>query len=214
MTFFSDAFQFIMMLFQDPIHLIKAVGYIGLVAIIFSETGLLVGFFLPGDSLLVAAGLFAARGDMSIVVLLTILTIAAIVGDAVGFYIGHRLGPVLYKKEDSFFFPKKHIIAAHEFYEKHGGKTIILARFIPILRTFVPTVAGAANMTYRRFATFNVVGGFLWIWSLLLAGYWLGQMFGDKINKYMHYLIIGIVVLSIMPLVIRWCATKLKRSES
>lgn len=214
MTFFPDAFQFIMALFQDPIYLIKTVGYIGLTAIIFSETGLLVGFFLPGDSLLVTAGLFAARGDMNIFLLLTLLTLAAIIGDAVGFYIGRRLGPLLYKKEDSFFFPKKHIVAAQNFYEKHGGKTIILARFIPILRTFVPTVAGAAQMRYQRFATFNIVGGFLWIWSLLLAGYWLGHMFGDKINHYIHYLIIGIVVVSVLPLLIRWCTTQIRRSET
>lgn len=193
---------------KDPILLIKTVGYIGLILIVFAETGLLFGFFLPGDSLLIAAGLFAAKGDMNILILLSTLTVAGIVGDAVGFYIGNKLGPLLYQKKDSFFFRRSHLIAAHDFYEKHGGKTIIIARFVPIIRTFAPTVAGAAGMNYFRFAMFNVIGGFLWVWSMLLGGYYLGKVFGDKINDYIHYLIIGIILLSILPLFIKWIQTR------
>ncbi|WGL60219.1 VTT domain-containing protein [Pigmentibacter sp. JX0631] len=193
---------------KDPILLIQTVGYIGLIIIVFAETGLLLGFFLPGDSLLIAAGLFAAKGDMNIVILLVTLTIAGIIGDAVGFYIGRKLGPLLYQKKDSFFFRRKHLLAAHDFYEKHGGKTIILARFIPIIRTFAPTVAGAAEMQYLRFAIFNIVGGFLWVWSMLLAGYFLGKTFGDKINDYIHYLIVGVIIISFLPILIKWLQAK------
>ncbi|KAB8033198.1 DedA family protein [Fluviispira multicolorata] len=208
MDFIQTIFQFILSVLNNPIYLIQTVGYIGLIIIVFAETGLLVGFFLPGDSLLIAAGLFAAKGDMEISILLSTLTVAAIVGDAVGFYIGKKLGVMLYNKEDSFFFRKKHIMYAHEFYEKHGGKTIIIARFIPIIRTFAPTVAGAASMSYTRFVTFNIVGGFLWVWSMILGGFYLGRIFGDKINEYIHFLIIGIIFISFLPILIKWVKSK------
>ncbi|MBX9836808.1 DedA family protein [Silvanigrella sp.] len=208
MDIINTILQFLFSVLKDPIKLIQVVGYTGLILIVFAETGLLIGFFLPGDSLLIAAGLFAAKGDMNILFLISTLTVAAIVGDAVGFYIGRKLGPKLYKKEDSFFFRKKHLIAAHEFYEKHGGKTIIIARFIPIIRTFAPTVAGAAEMNYFRFAMFNVIGGFLWVWSMLLGGFYLGRVFGDKINDYIHYLIIGVIIVSFIPIIIKWIKTR------
>lgn len=208
MDFINSILQFLFSVLKDPIKLIQVVGYTGLILIVFAETGLLIGFFLPGDSLLIAAGLFAAKGDMNILILISTLTVAAIVGDAVGFYIGRKLGPKLYNKEDSFFFRKKHLIAAHEFYEKHGGKTIIIARFIPIIRTFAPTVAGAAEMNYFRFAMFNVIGGFLWVWSMLLGGFYLGRVFGDKINDYIHYLIIGVIFVSFIPIIIKWIKTR------
>lgn len=208
MDFINSILQFLFSVLKDPIKLIQVVGYTGLILIVFAETGLLIGFFLPGDSLLIAAGLFAAKGDMNILILISTLTVAAIVGDAVGFYIGRKLGPKLYNKEDSFFFRKKHLIAAHELYEKHGGKTIIIARFIPIIRTFAPTVAGAAEMNYFRFAMFNVIGGFLWVWSMLLGGFYLGRVFGDKINDYIHYLIIGVIFVSFIPIIIKWIKTR------
>ncbi|KAB8040403.1 DedA family protein [Silvanigrella paludirubra] len=208
MDFINSILQFLFSVLKDPIKLIQVVGYTGLILIVFAETGLLIGFFLPGDSLLIAAGLFAAKGDMNILILISTLTVAAIVGDAVGFYIGRKLGPKLYNKEDSFFFRKKHLIAAHEFYEKHGGKTIIIARFIPIIRTFAPTVAGAAEMNYFRFAMFNIIGGFLWVWSMLLGGFYLGRVFGDKINDYIHYLIIGVIFVSFIPIIIKWIKTR------
>jgi membrane-associated protein len=192
------------LLLADPVSLVKVVGLFGLVCIIFAETALLVGFFLPGDSLLIVAGLFAAKGDLSLYWLLTLLTLAAIVGDAVGFAIGHVLGNTLYQKEDSFFFPKKHIIAAQEFYEKHGGKTIIFARFIPIVRTFVPTVAGAARMKYRVFSIYNILGGFLWVFLLVLSGFYLGSIFGERINHYIHLLILSIIFISFLPVILRF----------
>lgn len=196
---------------NNPIYLVESAGYIGLILIIFAETGLLLGFFLPGDSLLLAAGLFAARGNMNIVALLVCISIAAIVGDAVGFYIGKRLGLLLYTKKDSFFFRRKHLMEAHEFYERHGGKTIILARFIPIVRTFAPTVAGAARMNYFHFAIYNVVGAALWVWGMLLSGYYLGLAFGEKINSYIHILILGIIFVSFLPILIKWLRSRRRR---
>jgi membrane-associated protein len=186
-------------------EIIRFGGYLGLIAIVFAETGLLAGFFLPGDSLLVTAGLFAARGDLSVWVLLVTLSIAAIVGDAVGYTIGRRAGPLLFAREDSLLFKRKHLMRAKAFYEKHGGKTIVIARFVPIVRTFAPTVAGAAEMPYRRFAMFNIAGGLLWVWSMVLGGYLLGKSMGpDIVNKYLHYVIAIVVVLSILPAVFEW----------
>ncbi|BBH53508.1 DedA family protein [Fluviispira sanaruensis] len=213
MDFFHSLYQFILSVLNNPIFLIQTVGYIGLILIVFAETGLLVGFFLPGDSLLIAAGLFAAKGDMQVSILLSTLTVSAIVGDAVGFYIGKRLGSLLYRKEDSFFFRKKHILYAHEFYEKHGGKTIIIARFIPIIRTFAPTVAGAAGMNFSRFVAFNIFGGFLWVWSMVLGGYYLGKLFGDKINNYIHFLIVGIILISFIPLFVKWVKSRKEQNN-
>lgn len=178
-------------------------GVIALISIVFAETGLLVGFFLPGDSLLVTAGLFAARGDLNVVVLLVSLSIAAIVGDAVGYAIGRRLGPKLFKKEDSLLFKRKHLVKAHEFYERYGGKTIVIARFVPIIRTFAPTVAGAAEMTYSKFAAYNVFGGLLWVFSMVLGGYALGSVV-PNIDKYIHYVIVIVVFLSLLPPFIEW----------
>ncbi|MBK6424900.1 MAG: VTT domain-containing protein [Blastocatellia bacterium] len=178
-------------------------GTLALIAIVFAETGLLVGFFLPGDSLLVTAGLFAARGDLNVAVLLVTLSIAAIVGDAVGYTIGRRLGPKLFKKEDSLLFKRKHLVKAHEFYERYGGKTIVIARFVPIIRTFAPTVAGAAEMTYSKFAAFNVFGGILWVFSMVLGGYALGSVI-PNIDKYIHYVIAVVVFLSLLPPVFEW----------
>ena len=188
-------------------------GVLVLIAIVFAETGLLVGFFLPGDSLLVTAGLFAAAGDLNVWLLLTTLTVAAIVGDAVGYYIGKKTGPLLFKREDSLLFKRKHLVRAHDFYEKYGGKTIVIARFVPIIRTFAPTVAGAAQMTYRKFVVYNVLGGFLWVWSMVLAGYKLpaaislviGREFTpEDVKRYLHIIIVVVVFLSILPAIIEW----------
>ncbi|WP_338635164.1 DedA family protein [Spirobacillus cienkowskii] len=212
MDAFFTLVESVLAILKNPVILIQLVGYIGLILIVFAETGLLFGFFLPGDSLLIAAGLFAAKGDMNVYILLSTLTAAAIIGDALGFYIGYKLGPLLYKKDDSLFFRKKHILAAKEFYEKHGGKTIIIARFVPIIRTFAPTVAGAAQMNYRRFAVFNIVGAFFWVFSMVLAGYYLGRAFGEKINDYMHLLIGGVIIVSLIPLVINWIKIKTQKN--
>jgi membrane-associated protein len=184
-------------------ELIRLVGSIGLIVIVFAETGLMVGFFLPGDSLLTTAGIFAARGDLSIVWLNISLTIAAIVGDATGYWIGRRAGKALYDRPNSFFFRREHLIRTHEFYEKHGGKTIVIARFMPIVRTFAPVVAGAADMTYRQFATYNIIGALLWVPSMTLTGYFLGLAFPD-IDKHLHKLIALIIFVSLLPAGIAW----------
>ena len=190
--------------------LIKWAGYVGLTLIIFAETGLLVGFFLPGDSLLVTAGLLISQGfELDLLKLGTILTVAAIVGDTVNYWFGRVTGPRIFTREDSLLFKKKHVYRAHEFYEKHGGKTIIIARFMPIIRTFAPLVAGVAGMEYRRFMAYNVIGGILWIWSMLLTGYYLGRLV-PGIDKYIELVIIGVIFLSILPGIIGWWRNRTK----
>lgn len=193
----------------DVQGLIQAFGYVGLAIIVFTETGLMIGFFLPGDSLLVTAGLFAARGDLNIVVLNVLLMTCAILGDATGYYIGRKLGPSLYRREDSFFFKKKHLIATHEFYEKHGGKTIIIARFVPVIRTFAPVVAGIANMGYRKFAIFNIVGGIGWVFSMTMVGYLLIKIFPNA-EKHIHTIIVVVIFLSILPGIIEFLRARAK----
>lgn len=184
-------------------ELIVKGGYVTLFIIIFAETGLLIGFFLPGDSLLVTTGLLIATGviDLNIVTLNLVLMVAAITGDAVGYSIGRRMGHRLYNRPNSRLFKRDHLVKTHEFYEKHGGKTIVLARFIPVIRTFAPVVAGAADMGYKKFAVFNILGGVLWISSTTMLGYGLARTFPD-IEKYLHYIILVVIVLSILPPII------------
>jgi membrane-associated protein len=179
-------------------ELIRLVGFYGLIVIVFAETGLLVGFFLPGDSLLITAGLFAARGDFDYAMLLLALIPAAIIGNATGYYIGHRTGMRLYSRPDSLLFRREHLRMTHEYYEKHGGKTIILAQFIPILRTFAPVVAGVGEMGYRQFATYNVVGAILWVGSMLTAGYMLGNAI-PNIESRIHYVVAVVIFISLLP---------------
>ncbi|MBX6332135.1 MAG: VTT domain-containing protein, partial [Gemmatimonadaceae bacterium] len=150
---------------SDVQALVQWGGYVVLTAIIFAETGLLIGFFLPGDSLLVSAGLLAAHGTLNVYLMGLILSVAAIVGDSVGYAMGRAAGPRIFTREDSLLFNKKHLYRAHAFYEKHGGKTIVLARFMPIIRTFAPVVAGVAEMRYRDFVLYNVLGGIGWVWG-------------------------------------------------
>jgi membrane-associated protein len=194
-------------------ELIRMGGLIGLVAVVFAETGLMVGFFLPGDSLLVTAGLFAAKGDLNIVWLNLALMAAAIAGDATGYWIGRRAGQALYSRPNSFFFRKQHLVKTHEFYEKHGGKTIVIARFVPIIRTFAPVVAGAAEMTYRQFALYNIAGGIGWVASMTLIGYFLGRAVPD-IDKHIHIVVAVVIFLSLLPGIISILREKMKsRSE-
>jgi membrane-associated protein len=178
-------------------------GYIGLFVIIYAETGLLIGFFLPGDSLLVTAGLFAARGQMDIVLLNVILCVAAVTGDATGYYIGLKAGHTLYNRPQSRWFRRDHLIKTHEFYEKYGGITIVLARFMPFARTFAPVVAGIGEMTYRRFALFNVAGGIGWVASMTLTGYFLGRVI-PGIEHNIEYVIAVVVFISILPLIYKY----------
>jgi len=171
--------------------------YFGLFFIVFAETGLAVGFFLPGDSLLVVCGLFAAAGKLNIWLMWVLLFVAAVVGDAVGYYSGRKVGPAVFSRPKSRFFNPKHLQKAHAFYEKHGGKTIIIARFLPIIRTFAPFVAGIGQMSYPRFAFYNVAGGIGWILSLTLAGYLFGNI--PLVRKNFSLVILAIIVISILP---------------
>lgn len=182
----------------DLVELIKAFGYLGLFGIVFAETGLLVGFFLPGDSLLFTAGILAAQGYLDISLLLIVLTGAAIIGDSTGYAIGKKFGPKVFSRENSLLFSKKHLQRAQDFFERHGPKTIIIARFVPIIRTFVPTLAGVGNMSYGKFLTYNIVGGLLWVLSVTLLGYYLGLIV-PNVEKYIIPAIIVIILISISP---------------
>ena len=182
----------------DIPSLIRWGGYAALVGIIYAETGLLFGFFLPGDSLLVTAGVFAAAGLLDIWMLNLLLVPAAILGDATGYYFGKKVGPALYSRPDSRFFKQEHLKKAKAFYEKHGGKTIILARFVPVVRTFAPIVAGVSGMSYSSFAMYNIVGGVLWVLGLTLLGYFLGTQVPD-IEKNILWVIGTVIFLSFLP---------------
>jgi membrane-associated protein len=182
----------------DVRGLVEQGGTLAVCLIVFVETGLFVGFFLPGDSLLVTAGIFAAAGHLKLGEMLTLVPLCAIGGDQVGYLIGWEAGANLYKREDSRFFKKRHLQRAHAFYEKYGGKTIILARFIPIVRTFCPAVAGAAEMSYLRYLLYDIVGGLLWVWSMVLIGYSLGRTV-PNVDKRIHYIIAVVIVMSLLP---------------
>ncbi len=172
-------------------------------AIIFIETGLFFGFFLPGDSLLITAGIFAGLGHLNVWFLLLFATLCAIAGDQVNYYVGHKAGKMLYDREGSFFFRKKHLEKAQAFYDKHGPKTIVICRFVPIVRTFAPAIAGAASMNYGKFSTYNVFGGVLWVFSTVLGGYFLGKTF-PQIGEYIHLIIIAVIALSFVPILIEY----------
>jgi len=181
----------------DVETMIRVGGLTAMTLIVFAETGLLIGFFLPGDSLLVTAGVFAATGQLNLLHLNLLLIAAAIVGDTVGYWFGRKTGPALFRRPKSLLFNPDHLRRAHDFYEKHGGKTIVIARFMPIIRTFAPIVAGMGQMEYRRFLSFNVFGGALWVLSMTLIGYFLGQIPGVK--EHIELVIILVVFLSILP---------------
>lgn len=197
--------------FLQPEHLIAVAGLVGVVLIVFAESGLFFGFFLPGDSLLFTAGLIASQGTLNIWWLVILSALAAILGDSVGYAFGRRVGPALFSREDSFFFHKKHAERAKAFYDKHGKKTIILARFVPIVRTFAPIVAGIGNMAYRTFVSFNIVGGVAWTLLLTLSGYFLGRVFPST-EKYLNVIIILIIALSLVPLLIEWLRERRKKN--
>jgi membrane-associated protein len=185
----------------DVQGLIQWGGTLLVCLMVFVETGLFIGFFLPGDSLLVTAGVFSATGTLKIASLVPLVTFCAIAGDQLGYWIGRRAGEALYGRPDSTFFRRRHLERAHVFYEKYGGKTVILARFMPIVRTFCPPVAGAAQMRYWRYLAFDVVGGCCWGAGLVLAGYSLGRVI-PNINHYINYVIAVVVFLSILPALI------------
>ena len=189
----------------DVQGIVRAGGYIGLTAIIFAETGLLIGFFLPGDSLIVTAGLLATQPQfgLDLWVLGLLLTVAAILGNSLGYAIGHFSGPRLFSRDDSLLFKKKHLFRAQAFYEKHGGKTLVIARFMPIVRTFVPVVAGMAQMRYRTYTVYNVLGAVLWICSMLFIGYVLGR-FIPGVERHIEKVILVVIFVSLLPGLISW----------
>ena len=203
MDFIRDFFHRL----SDIKELVRWAGYPGLAMIVFSETGLLVGFFLPGDSLLVTAGLFAAAGFFDITVLISLLVVAAILGNSTGYLIGHKGGQALYAREESRFFKKQHLLKTKEFYEKYGPLTIVMAQFMPFARTFAPVVAGIADMKYTRFVSYNVVGAISWITSMLLVGFFLGSTI-PNIEKNIHFVIIIVVFLSLLPAIIKYLQVK------
>jgi membrane-associated protein len=195
-------------------ELIQVGGYTVLAAIVFAETGLLAGFFLPGDSLLVTAGLVAVGSDtLDIRWLVPLLSAAAIAGDSTGYAIGRRLGPLLFRREDSRFFKRAYLERTQHFYEKYGAKTIVIARFVPIVRTFAPTVAGAARMHYPTFLLYNVVGGIGWVASMTLAGYFLGRSIPD-IEKHLHLIVGIVIVLSFLPILHEWRSHRRRQRQS
>jgi membrane-associated protein len=193
--------------------LVRWGGYLVLVAIVFTETGLLVGFFLPGDSLLITAGLVAATGGLNIWWLNVLLCTAAILGDSVGYAIGARLGPRLFTRERSLLFNPRHIDRTRRFYARYGAKTIVIARFVPIIRTFAPVVAGVGQMAYRRFLLYNIAGGVGWVVSMTWAGYLLGQIVPD-LDQYIHLIVALVIVLSVIPIGLEIARERRKRSAA
>jgi len=192
-------------------ELIRMVGLYGLVLIVFAETGLMVGFFLPGDSLLVVAGVFAYRGELDLLSLIVFVAAAAIAGDATGYWIGYRAGKALYSRPNSFLFRREHLVKTHEFYERHGGKTIVIARFMPILRTFAPVVAGAAQMTYRQFAVYNIAGGIGWVLSMTFTGYLLARSVPEEwLAKHIELVVFVVILLSLLPAIVSFLRAKLQ----
>jgi membrane-associated protein len=196
---------------SDVRGLIEWGGTLGVCLIIFIETGLFVGFFLPGDSLLVTAGVFAGAGQLKLAWLLSLVTLCSIAGDQLGYFIGWRAGATLYSREESRFFKRRHLEEAHKFYEEYGGKTIIIARFVPIIRTFCPPVAGAAKMSYPRYLIYDICGGFVWVWGMILVGYTLGRTVPNVDSK-IHYIIAAVIVLSLLPAGIHALRVRAKRA--
>jgi membrane-associated protein len=195
---------------MEPKHLIETFGTIGILVIVFAESGILAGFFLPGDSLLFTAGLLASQGDLNLPVLLIGVPLAAILGDQVGYLFGRRVGPSLFRRPDSKIFRQRHVEVAREYFAEHGSKTIVLARFVPIVRTFAPVIAGVAQMPYRTFVTFNVIGGLLWGLGVTLAGFTLGHVIPHP-DRYLYPIIAVIVLVSFIPVIKEWLRVRRER---
>ena len=215
MEFIKDILDYFLHLDDKLEDIIKNYGlwtYLILFLIIFAETGLVITPFLPGDSLLFAAGTFAAGRGLNVWVLFIILSVAAIIGDTVNYWVGHYVGPKVFHKENVRFLNKKHLERTHAFYEKYGGKTIIIARFIPIIRTFAPFVAGIGSMTYWRFITYNVVGGILWVGICVFAGYFFGNI--PIVKNNFSIVIIAIVFISVLPVIIEFIRHRMSRARA
>lgn len=184
----------------DITQLIQTAGYLGLFGIVFAETGLFFGFFFPGDSLLFTAGLIASQGFLNIWVLAPLMIIGAVLGDTFGYWFGAKVGPKIFNREDSFFFHKKHIERTQKFYSKYGVKTVMFSRFVPVVRTFAPILAGVGNMPYMVFLRYNVIGGIAWGGGMTLLGYFLGSAI-PGIEKYLLLIILAIIVISFLPII-------------
>lgn len=195
----------------DPIFLIQTVGLIGIIFIIFAETGLFFGFFFPGDSLLFTAGILASQGIFNIYEIIIFCTLAAIIGDSVGYWSGKKYGRKLFERDAGFFFKKQRIYEAENFYEKYGKYTIIIARFVPIIRTFAPIVAGIGRMHFSTFVSYNIFGGIIWVSGLSLLGYFLGGMISNP-DKYIFPLALLIIFISVIPIIIKIFREKYKKS--
>lgn len=198
----------------DPDYLISSAGLIGLLAIVFAESGLLIGFFLPGDSLLFTGGLLVAGGklDWPIWVVALLVVVAAIAGDQVGYLFGRKVGPTLFRRPDSRLFKQENVEKAHEFFERYGGKSIVLARFVPVIRTFTPIIAGVSRMNYRTFFTYNIIGGTLWGGGVTLLGFWLGKI--EFVNKHIELILIAIVAISVIPIAIEFLRARGKSGRA
>lgn len=205
---FWDYFQHLI----DPVKLLREGGFYLLLFVIFAETGLFFGFFLPGDYLLFLAGMFVATNklDVSIYILIAGLVAAAVAGNFVGYWFGKRTGPVLYQREDSFFFKKRYLKTAEVYYRKQGAFALIMGRFIPIVRTFAPIIAGIVRLDFNKFAFYNITGAFLWISSLTLLGFYLGRSFEQEINDYLFYIIIGFILITAIPLIVTYLKRKIE----
>lgn len=203
---FVDVFLHLDIYLSNIIHQYGAMTYLILFVVIFCETGLVVIPFLPGDSLVFAAAAFAAKGDFNVIALFAILCAAAVLGDTVNYEIGHFIGPKIFEKESTRFFKKEHLIKTHNFYEKHGGKTIIFARFIPIIRTFAPFVAGIGGMSYLKFISYNFIGGISWVGLFTVAGYFFGNF--PTVRKNFTLVIFAIIFISILPAVVTYLRQK------
>lgn len=193
--------------FLNPTFLISSIGAVGVIAIVFAESGLFFGFFLPGDSLLFTAGLLASLGHFNVILLWLGCMLAAILGDSVGYAFGKKVGPKIFTREDSLFFHKKHVERTAQFYARYGKKTVVLARFVPIVRTFAPILAGVGKMEYRVFLVYNIIGGFLWTTLLVFLGFFLGMMIPDP-DRYLMPLIFVIIFISFLPLIREWWKNK------
>lgn len=196
----------------DPVTIIKTVGLVGMLFIVFAESGLFFGFFLPGDSLLFTAGFLASQNYLNVIVLVWLSFLCAVLGDSTGYWFGQKVGPKIFKKEDSFFFHKRHIERAEKFYEEHGNKTIFLARFIPIVRTFAPIVAGVGRMRYSNFITYNIIGGFVWSFATVYMGYFLGEVVPNP-DRYLLPILFVIIIISFLPVISEFYKSKKKRTK-
>ncbi|MFA6354186.1 MAG: DedA family protein [Candidatus Paceibacterota bacterium] len=196
----------------DLVLLVKAIGYLGVFLIVFAESGVLIGFFLPGDSLIFTVGFLSSQGYLNIVPAIVIIFLGAVAGDSIGYSLGKKFGPSIFKSEDSFFLHKDNIERAKKFYEKHGGKTIILARFLPFIRTLAPVLAGVGKMHYPSFVTYNILGGALWATGLTLVGYFLGEVLPNADN-YILLIVAGIIIFTGGPVILRVLKDKKTRER-